>query len=165
MIGIDGAELQVGTPDGRQCIDRRQRTTAACAATQHGRDRRSTRIRAVGQTGCGRGAQALTESRCHCGSREPGAIPREQRGTSEKPALVAVEAAGLVAMEMLEQDGILTIGAVSMPGSAPVVRLMMYPDGHRLGVERIAASLENGIGRLSEVIYDADAARDQLLGR
>ena len=43
------------------------------------------------------------------------------------------------------QDGILTIGAVSMPGSAPVVRLMMYPDGRKLGVERIAASLENAI--------------------
>ena len=42
-------------------------------------------------------------------------------------------------MEMLEQDGILTIGAVAMPGSAPALRLMMYPDGHKLGVERIAA--------------------------
>jgi L-seryl-tRNA(Ser) seleniumtransferase len=91
-------------------------------------------------------------------------IAREQRGTSEKPALVAVEAAGLVAMEMLEKDGILTIGAVSMPGSAPVVRLMMYPDGHKLGVERIAASLENGIGRLAEVLDDVDEARSQLLG-
>ncbi|MBI3917122.1 MAG: hypothetical protein HY322_08955 [Betaproteobacteria bacterium] len=91
-------------------------------------------------------------------------IAREQRGTNEKPALVAVEAAGLVAMEMLEQDGILTIGAVSMPGSAPVVRLMMYPDGHKLGVERIAASLENGIGRLAGVLDDVDEARSQLLG-
>ena len=91
-------------------------------------------------------------------------IASEQRGTNEKPALVAVEAAGLVAMEMLEQDGILTIGAVSMPGSAPVVRLMMYPDGHKLGIERIAASLENGIGRLAGVLDDVDEARSQLLG-
>jgi len=91
-------------------------------------------------------------------------IARETRGIDGKPALVAVEAAGLVAMEMLERDGILTIGAVAMPGSAPVVRLMMYPDGHKLGVERIAASLENGIERLSEVIDDVDAARAQLLG-
>jgi L-seryl-tRNA(Ser) seleniumtransferase len=91
-------------------------------------------------------------------------IAREQRGIDDKPALVSVEAAGLVAMEMLEQDGILTIGAVSMPGSAPAVRLMMYPDGHKLGVERIAASLENGISRLAEVIDDVDQARAQLLG-
>jgi len=91
-------------------------------------------------------------------------IALEQRGLKSKPGLVAVEAAGLVAMQMLEQDGILTIGAVSMPGSAPVVRLMMYPDGPRLGVERIAASLEAGIGRLAQVIDDVDAARAQLLG-
>jgi L-seryl-tRNA(Ser) seleniumtransferase len=91
-------------------------------------------------------------------------IAREQRGTNDKPALVAVEAAGLVAMEMLEQDGILTIGAVAMPGSAPALRLMMYPDGHKLGVERIAASVENGIARLSEVLDDAEEARAQLLG-
>ena len=91
-------------------------------------------------------------------------IAREQSGKSGKPALVAVEAAGIVAMEMLEKDGVLTIGAVSMPGSSPAVRLMMYPDGSKLGVERIAASLENGISRLAQVMDDADAARAQLLG-
>ena len=91
-------------------------------------------------------------------------IAREQRGTSDKPRLVPVEAAGLIAMEMLEQDGILTIGAVAMPGSAPAVRLMMYPDGQKLGVEKIAASLENGISRLSGVLDDVDEARAQLLG-
>lgn len=91
-------------------------------------------------------------------------IARESRGSSDKPRLVAVEAAGLVAMEMLEQDGILTIGAVSMPGSAPALRLMMYPDGPKLGVERIAASLEHGISRLARVLDDVDAAREQLLG-
>jgi L-seryl-tRNA(Ser) seleniumtransferase len=91
-------------------------------------------------------------------------IAREQRGTRAKPALVAVEAAGLVAMEMLEKDGILTIGSVAMPGSAPAMRLMMYPDGPKLGVERIAASLESGISRLAEVLDDADEARAQLLG-
>ncbi|MBM3344248.1 MAG: hypothetical protein FJY56_19365 [Betaproteobacteria bacterium] len=91
-------------------------------------------------------------------------IAREQSGKSGKPALVAVEAAGIVAMEMLAKDGVLTIGAVSMPGSSPAVRLMMYPDGHKLGVERIAASLENGISRLAKVIDDKAAAREQLLG-
>lgn len=91
-------------------------------------------------------------------------IAREQSGKSGKPALVAVEAAGIVAMEMLERDGVLTIGAVSMPGSSPAVRLMMYPDGHKLGVERIAASLENGITRLVQVLDKPDEARAQLLG-
>ena len=91
-------------------------------------------------------------------------IAMAQKGVKDKPQLVAVEAAGVVAMEMLGQDGILTIGAVSMPGSAPVLRLMMYPDGHRLGVERIAASVENAISKLGDVVNDVDAAREKLLG-
>ena len=91
-------------------------------------------------------------------------IAMEQSSAKGKPALVAVEAAGVVAMDMLAQDGILTIGAVSMPGSAPVVRLMMYPDGHNLGVERIAASVDNAISALSAVVSEVDAAREKLLG-
>ena len=88
----------------------------------------------------------------------------EQKGAKDKPQLVALEAAGVVAMEMLGEDGVLTIGAVSMPGSAPVLRLMMYPDGHRLGVERIAASVENAISKLGEVVNDVEGARERLLG-
>jgi L-seryl-tRNA(Ser) seleniumtransferase len=91
-------------------------------------------------------------------------IAMEQSGAQGKPKIVAVEAAGLAAMQMLGEDGILTIGAVSMPGSAPVLRLMMYPDGARLGVERIAASVENAIGKLGEVVNDVDAVREKLLG-
>src|SRR5438477_4560865 len=88
----------------------------------------------------------------------------ERGGARGKPGLVAVEAAGLVAMQMLEQDGILTIGAVAMPGSAPAVRLMMYPDGPRLGIETIVASLARSIDRLSRIVHDVAAARSQLLG-
>jgi L-seryl-tRNA(Ser) seleniumtransferase len=91
-------------------------------------------------------------------------IALERRGTRDKPRLVAVEAAGLVAMQMLEHDGILTIGAVAMPGSAPAVRLMMYPDGLRLGIEPIVASIERSIERLSRIVDDVAAVRTQLLG-
>jgi hypothetical protein len=91
-------------------------------------------------------------------------IALEKRGTRDKPKLVAVEAAGLVAMHMLEDDGILTIGAVAMPGSAPAVRLMMYPDGPRLGIDPIVASIEQSIQRLGRLVDDLPAARAQLLG-
>jgi L-seryl-tRNA(Ser) seleniumtransferase len=91
-------------------------------------------------------------------------IAQERRAMQGRPALVAVEAAGIVAMHMLEHDGILTIGAVAMPGSAPAVRLMMYPDGRRLGIERVAHSLEGGIARLAELLDDLPAARALLLG-
>jgi L-seryl-tRNA(Ser) seleniumtransferase len=91
-------------------------------------------------------------------------IALERLGRKTKPSLVAVEAAGLVAMEMLEKDGVLTIGAVAMPGSAPVVRLMMYPDGPRLGIDAIAGSLDRALDRLAKVVLDPEAARKQLLG-
>ncbi|HUH91665.1 MAG TPA: hypothetical protein VL742_00795 [Casimicrobiaceae bacterium] len=91
-------------------------------------------------------------------------IALEKSAIRDKPRLVAVEAAGLVAMHMLEQEGILTIGAVAMPGSAPAVRLMMYPDGPRLGIEPIVASLEGSIDRLGLLAHDLPAARAQLLG-
>ena len=91
-------------------------------------------------------------------------IALERRAMRGRPALVAVEAAGIVAMHMLERDGILTIGAVAMPGSAPAMRLMMYPDGRRLGIERVAQSLEGGIVRLAALLDDLPAARALLLG-
>jgi len=91
-------------------------------------------------------------------------LAMERRSMHGRPALVAVEAAGIVAMQMLEQDGILTIGAVAMPGSAPAVRLMMYPDGRRLGIERVARSLEDSIARLAALLDDLPAARELLLG-
>ena len=91
-------------------------------------------------------------------------IALERAAVRDKPALVAVEAAGLVAMQMLKEDGILTIGAVAMPGSAPAVRLMMYPDGPRLGIEPIVASLDRSIDRVSRLVCDVPAARAQLLG-
>ena len=43
-------------------------------------------------------------------------------------------------------------------------KLYRTHDGSKLGVERIAASLENGITRLAQVMDDVDAARSQLLG-
>lgn len=91
-------------------------------------------------------------------------IAREIAGATTRPALVPVEANTVVAIEMLAADGILTISAVAMPGSAPVVRLMMYPDGHRLGAARIAESLHRAFGRLAAMLDDVEGVRRLLLG-
>lgn len=91
-------------------------------------------------------------------------IARELARRAEPPALAPVEASALVGVEMLAADGILTIAAVAMPGSAPVVRLMMYPDGARLGVQRIADALHAALRRLGAVAGDVEAARGRLLG-
>jgi L-seryl-tRNA(Ser) seleniumtransferase len=91
-------------------------------------------------------------------------IAREVDGGRDASALVPVEANTIVALEMLGTDGILTISAVAMPGSAPVVRLMMYPDGHRLGAAAIVASLDRAFRRLARVRHDLDGARRLILG-
>ena len=92
-------------------------------------------------------------------------IALQAAGRSGDAPLVPVEAACLVALAMLESDGILTIGAVAMPGSAPVVRLMMYPDGARLGADRIADALARGLAQLSLAVAGKLDARAILLGR
>ena len=92
-------------------------------------------------------------------------IVLQAAGRSGDSPLVPVEAACLVALAMLEHEGILTIGAVAMPGSAPVVRLMMYPDGPRLGAERIADALAHGLEQLSRAVAGKLDARAVLLGR
>jgi L-seryl-tRNA(Ser) seleniumtransferase len=91
-------------------------------------------------------------------------VGRELGGRAEPPALVPVEASALVGIEMLAADGILTITALAMPGSAPVVRLMMYPDGARVGVQPIADSLAAALATLGAVAGEVEAARGRLLG-
>jgi hypothetical protein len=91
-------------------------------------------------------------------------IARELGRRPARPALVPVEANTVVALEMLAADGILTISAVAMPGSAPVVRLMMYPDGARLGAARIADALHRAFERLAVLLDDVGASRRVMLG-
>jgi L-seryl-tRNA(Ser) seleniumtransferase len=91
-------------------------------------------------------------------------IAGELAGARGATRLAPVEASAAVALAMLESDGVLTIAAVAMPGSAPVVRLMMYPDGPRLGADRIVASVDGGLRRLAGMLDDPGAARSLLLG-
>lgn len=60
---------------------------------------------------------------------------------------------------MPDQDGPLTVGAVSMPGSTPFPCLIVYPDDAKLGFKHISASIENAIGELAQWVNDMDAAR------
>ena len=85
---------------------------------------------------------------------------------SAKPSadLVPNEAATVVCNHMLREHGVLTVSSVSMPGSAPVVRVMMFPDGAKLGAERVVAALEDGLARLQEVLDRPEAAREVILG-
>jgi L-seryl-tRNA(Ser) seleniumtransferase len=87
-----------------------------------------------------------------------------ERSGKPSPAAAPMEAATIVTNHMLIEHGIITITSFSMPGTAPVVRLMMFPDGARLGIDRIAMALESGLSRLQEVLDRPEAARETILG-
>jgi hypothetical protein len=91
-------------------------------------------------------------------------IALEIAGT-DRAALSPVEAASLVSLRMLTQHGLATVTAVSMPGSAPVIRIMMFRDGPRAGVERILAALEDGFQTLASVLNEPEAAAPLILGQ
>jgi L-seryl-tRNA(Ser) seleniumtransferase len=65
---------------------------------------------------------------------------------------------------MMERDGIVTIPVAGMPGAASVFRLMMFPDGKRLGDERLLASASHALETLVAVVDNAQRARVMLMG-
>lgn len=74
-----------------------------------------------------------------------------------KPTPIEVSAA--VNMEMLRTNGIVTIPTVGMPGSSPSMRLMMFSDGGKMGVDKIINSFEQAIktvrkAKSKQDIYD-----------
>jgi L-seryl-tRNA(Ser) seleniumtransferase len=82
----------------------------------------------------------------------------------QRPALVPVEAATIVSLHMLRQHGLANVAALSMPGSAPTIRIMMFRDGHKAGIARMLAGLDDSFKVLAGVLEDPDAARDLILG-
>ncbi len=78
--------------------------------------------------------------------------------------IVPSEAVSVVCNHLLREHGILTISSLSMPGTAAVVRLMMFPDGHKLGAERITAAVKDGLAALQDVLDRPEAARGIILG-
>ena len=87
-----------------------------------------------------------------------------ERAPGRRSALVPVEAVAVASFAMMERDGIVTIPVAGMPGAASVFRLMMFPDGKRLGDERLLASARHALETLSAVVDDAQRARVMLMG-
>jgi L-seryl-tRNA(Ser) seleniumtransferase len=80
------------------------------------------------------------------------------------PAIVPVETVAVASFAMAERDGIITIPVSGMPGAACVFRLMMFPDGTRLGDERLIASWRHAFDVLAELVGDREKSRRLVLG-
>lgn len=91
------------------------------------------------------------------------ALTLERSGKS-RPSLTPMEAASFVSNHILLEHGVMTVCSLSMPGTAPVISAMMFPDGERLGASEVLTVLESGLLRLQAVLDSPDSARQQILG-
>lgn len=87
-----------------------------------------------------------------------------QRTGANAAELAPIEAVAFASMQMLEGEGIVTIPAVGMPGAACTLRIMMYPDGARLGAAKLAAIARRSIDAVTACLHDPDRVREALLG-
>jgi L-seryl-tRNA(Ser) seleniumtransferase len=80
------------------------------------------------------------------------------------PPLVPIEAVAYASMTMLRAEGAVLIPAVGMPGAACTFRLMMYPDGARLGEAAIVRGWRDAFTALVGALGDPERAPPVLLG-
>lgn len=80
------------------------------------------------------------------------------------PAIVPVETVAVASFAMAERDGIITIPVSGMPGAACVFRLMMFPDGTRLGDARLVESWRHAFEVLARLVGDPAKSRRLILG-
>jgi L-seryl-tRNA(Ser) seleniumtransferase len=82
---------------------------------------------------------------------------RRLTGTAVTPN----EAASAASFVMLRNHGLVTIPVIGMPGAAATFRLMVYPDGPRLGLDGYVSAVEDGLAALVDAV--AEPARIKSL--
>ena len=84
--------------------------------------------------------------------------------TGRQPSITPGEASSAHAMLMLGNYGIVTGLTMIAPGRPPYSRLMLFPDGQKLGVDRIMEAIEDSFDQLAKVIDKPEEARKIILG-
>ena len=86
------------------------------------------------------------------------------RADDRETSLVASEVSTAGCFLLLEHHGGITIPITGYPGAAPTFRLMMHPDGGRLGLDRLEAAVEDTIDRACALLREPEAVARLLLG-
>jgi len=86
------------------------------------------------------------------------------RAGTRQTVLVPAEIAITGCFLLLKHYGIITIPITGYPGAAPTLRLMMHPDGGRLGLENLVTALDETVQRTAELLHKPEAVRALLLG-
>jgi L-seryl-tRNA(Ser) seleniumtransferase len=87
-----------------------------------------------------------------------------RRGGFRDSPLVPMEMSALVSMRMLETTGLMTILVIGMPGASPTLRLMMFPDGERVGVDAVASAVDDAVSFAAARCQDLEFCREYLVG-
>jgi L-seryl-tRNA(Ser) seleniumtransferase len=84
------------------------------------------------------------------------ALERAGRATT---SVVPNEAASAASFAMLREHGLVAIPTIGMPGSAATFRLMVYPDGPRLGLDGYVRAVETAATAITDAIGDPEKVR------
>ncbi len=84
--------------------------------------------------------------------------------SGRKVSLVPQEACSALSMLMLEKFGIITVSTVAAPGAAPYLRLVAWPDGHRLDSGEILRALDYAISELCKIADNEAAVKRVIIG-
>jgi L-seryl-tRNA(Ser) seleniumtransferase len=74
------------------------------------------------------------------------------------------EAASAISFAMLRGHGLVTIPTIGMPGSAAAFRLMVYPDGPRLGLDGYVRAVDEAAEALTAAVAEPARIRRLIFG-
>ena len=86
------------------------------------------------------------------------------RAQVRETPLIAEEMSVTASFLMLRDHGMVTIPITGYPGAAPTFRLMMHPDGGRLGLDTIEQATEEAIEGVVGLLQRSDEVRELVLG-
>ena len=87
-----------------------------------------------------------------------------ERAGLRATGVVPNEAASAASFAMLPTHGLVTIPTIGMPGSAATFRLMVYPDGPRLGLDGFVRAVTEAGDALAAAVGDPAAIRRLIFG-
>ena len=87
-----------------------------------------------------------------------------KRAGTRQTTLVPAEIAITGCFLLLQHHGVVTIPITGYPGAAPTFRLMMHPDGGRLGLDRLERAIDDTFDRTAGLLQQPAAVKMLLLG-
>jgi L-seryl-tRNA(Ser) seleniumtransferase len=88
-----------------------------------------------------------------------------ERAGTRQTAMVPAEIAIASCFLLSQHDGAITIPITGYPGAAQTFRLMMHPDGGRLGLDRLERAIDDTFERTAGLLQHPAAVKTLLLGQ